>query len=48
LRQMSGNMAIDALIGLVPIIGSAFDVLYRANVRNVELLMTEISRQRQA
>lgn len=48
LRRMSVIVAIDALIGLVPIIGSAFDVIYRANVRNVDLLMTEIGRHRRS
>jgi hypothetical protein len=46
LRRMVGNAAIDIGIGLVPIIGAVFDVFYRSNVRNVALLMAEISRQR--
>jgi hypothetical protein len=47
LRQMSGNVALDTAAGLVPLIGTVFDVFYRSNVRNVELLMTEIRRQRE-
>jgi hypothetical protein len=46
LRRMAGNAALDIGIGLVPIVGAVFDVFYRSNVRNVELLMAEISRQR--
>lgn len=46
LRRMAGNTALDISIGLVPVIGTVFDVFYRSNVRNVELLLSEISRQR--
>jgi hypothetical protein len=46
LRRMAGNAALDVGIGLVPFVGAVFDVFYRSNVRNVELLMAEISRQR--
>jgi hypothetical protein len=36
--RMLGNVAIQGVAGTVPFIGDAFDVLYRANVRNVGLL----------
>lgn len=42
LRRMSMNAGIDALAGAVPIAGTIFDVFFRANLRNVELLMDEI------
>jgi hypothetical protein len=46
LRRMAGNSALDIAIGLVPVVGTLFDVFYRSNVRNVELLLAEIRRQR--
>lgn len=36
--RMIGNVAIDALFGLVPILGDLFDVAWRANDRNMLLL----------
>jgi hypothetical protein len=48
LRRMAGNSALDIAVGLIPVIGTLFDVVYRSNVRNVELLMAEIRRQRPA
>ena len=36
--RMLGNVAIDGMIGAVPVAGDMFDVLWRANRRNVRLL----------
>ena len=36
--RMLGNVAIQGVAGAVPFAGDAFDVLFRANVRNVRLL----------
>lgn len=36
--RMLGNIAIDALVGAVPFLGDLFDVAFKANNRNVELL----------
>lgn len=38
ITRMLLNLAADALIGLVPLIGDAFDFEFRANKRNVQLL----------
>lgn len=48
LRQMIGNAAIDAMLGAVPIVGVFFDVWYRANVRNLHLLVNALEAQRKA
>lgn len=48
LRRMAANTAIDAAFGLIPIAGTVFDVFYRANARNVELLMENIRKERGA
>lgn len=36
--RMLGNVAIDGAVGIVPIAGDAFDIMFRANVRNVKML----------
>ena len=45
LARMAGNIAIDGLIGAVPLLGDAFDVMWRANRRNVQLLRMHFERQ---
>jgi hypothetical protein len=45
LARMIGNTAIDTVIGLVPFAGDAFDVMYRANMKNLALLKAHIARQ---
>jgi C4-dicarboxylate transporter len=36
--RMAGNVAIEAAAGAVPVIGDLFDVAFRANRRNVQIL----------
>ncbi len=38
LARMAFNVAIEGVIGIVPIFGDAFDAVWKANVRNVQLL----------
>lgn len=38
LGRMLANVAIDVVLGTIPIIGDVFDVAWRANTRNVRLL----------
>jgi hypothetical protein len=38
LARMLANVAIDGFVGAVPFLGDAFDVMWRANRRNVALL----------
>jgi hypothetical protein len=38
LARMVGNVAIDALVGAVPLLGDLFDIGWKANTRNVRLL----------
>jgi hypothetical protein len=35
---MLANVAIDGVVGAIPVLGDAFDVMWRANRRNVALL----------
>jgi uncharacterized protein DUF4112 len=36
--RMLANVAVDGLFGAVPLVGDAFDVMWRANLKNLELL----------
>ncbi len=36
--RMFLNIAVDVVVGLVPVVGDAFDLVWRSNVRNLELL----------
>lgn len=38
LARMVGNVAFDAVIGSVPVVGVLFDFAYKANRRNVRML----------
>jgi hypothetical protein len=43
--RMLGNVAIQGVVGAVPVAGDAFDVLFRANMRNVRMLRRWMDRQ---
>lgn len=38
LLRMFGNLAVDALVGAVPLLGDLFDAGWKANLRNVRIL----------
>lgn len=46
-RLMVLNLLVDAVFGAVPIAGTVFDVFFRANERNLKLLVDDIERRRQ-
>jgi hypothetical protein len=43
--RMLANVAVDGFVGAVPLVGDAFDVLWRANRRNVRLLREWLVRE---
>src|SRR4029450_89825 len=43
---MLRHFALDGVLGSVPLVGDAFDVLWRANRRNVRLLMEWLQHER--
>lgn len=43
--KMVGNVAVDFVVGLVPVFGDIFDVVWRANDRNARLLRSHIEEQ---
>jgi NAD/NADP transhydrogenase beta subunit len=42
LVKMAGNVAVDTVVGSVPILGSVFDLFYKASTRNLRLLQTHL------
>jgi hypothetical protein len=44
LVRMIGNVALDGLVGAVPLVGDVFDTMWRANIRNVRLLRKHLER----
>jgi Domain of unknown function (DUF4112) len=45
MARMLGNVAIQGVVGTVPVAGDAFDVLFRANMRNARLLRRWLEKQ---
>ena len=43
--RMLGNVAVDGVVGMVPLAGDAFDVMFRANMRNMRLLRRWLDKQ---
>jgi hypothetical protein len=46
LIKMAFNVAIDALLGAIPLLGDFFDFTWKANLRNVNLLHTYLEKPR--
>ena len=44
LARMVGNTLIDTVFGAVPIVGDAFDVAFRANMKNLRLLQQHLEK----
>jgi len=45
IARMIANVAIDTVVGSIPVLGSVFDVYYKANNRNVRLLRRHFDSQ---
>lgn len=43
--RMAANTLIDTTIGAIPILGDAFDVMFRTNVKNLTLLRKHLARK---
>jgi hypothetical protein len=44
LARMIGNTLIDTVFGAVPVVGDAFDVVFRANMKNLRLLRQHLDK----
>lgn len=45
LWRMLANSALDTVVGAVPVVGDAFDVAFRANVKNLRLLQRHLDKR---
>jgi Domain of unknown function (DUF4112) len=43
--RMLSNVAVQGVVGMVPVAGDAFDVMFRANIRNVRMLRRWMDKQ---
>jgi len=46
LLRMLMNVGIEALVGLIPFVGAVFDMIYKANIRNVVLMERDLADRR--
>lgn len=44
IARMSWNVAVDTTIGVIPVVGDMFDVVWKANRKNIELLTRHLER----
>lgn len=44
--RMAGNIVVDVVFGSIPLLGSVFDLFYKANRRNFRLLQRQLERER--
>jgi hypothetical protein len=45
LWRMMANTALDTAVGAVPVVGDAFDVMFRANLKNMALLRRHMEKK---
>jgi hypothetical protein len=38
IARMALNIVLDTLIGMIPLVGDVFDITFKANLRNIELM----------
>ncbi len=43
LTRMASNIALETVVGTVPVLGDLFDVAWKANIKNVELLEADLN-----
>ncbi|WOI54785.1 DUF4112 domain-containing protein [Parvularcula sp. LCG005] len=48
LLRMAFNIALDTIVGVVPILGGIFDIWFKANVKNTRLFHRYLERQLEA
>jgi hypothetical protein len=42
---MAANVLIDVALGAIPLLGDAFDVVFKANMKNLRLLQRHLEKQ---
>ena len=48
LWRMGGNIAFDSVLGAVPLVGDAFDLVYRSNTRNLRIIKKHLDKHHPA
>ncbi|MEO6218421.1 MAG: DUF4112 domain-containing protein [Sphingomonas sp.] len=48
IARMSGNVGVDFLLGLVPIVGAIPDFFFRSNTRNLKIIKRHLDKQHPA
>lgn len=48
LWRMAGNVAFDTAVGAVPVVGDAFDLLFRSNTRNLKIVRRHLDKHHPA
>ena len=48
LWRMGGNIVIDTALGAVPVVGDAFDVMFRSNTRNLRIIKKHLDKHHPA
>lgn len=44
LWRMAGNIAVDTVFGAIPLVGDAFDVMFRSNTRNLKIVKRHLAK----
>src|SRR5277367_1565163 len=44
--RMLGNVAIEAALGSIPVLGDLFDVIWKANLRNLAIIEQQLAEER--
>lgn len=45
IARMLGNIALDAFVGSIPVVGDLFDFVFKANKRNLQILQRELDKK---
>ncbi|MBU0670166.1 MAG: DUF4112 domain-containing protein [Alphaproteobacteria bacterium] len=48
LWRMAGNVAVDTALGAVPLVGDAFDLVFRSNTRNLRIIRKHLDKHHPA
>ena len=41
---MMGNLGVDTALGAIPLVGDAFDLLFRSNTRNLKIIKRHLDK----
>jgi hypothetical protein len=44
LYRMAGNVAFDTALGAIPVVGDAFDLVFRSNTRNLRMIRRHLDK----